>query len=163
MKKIFTFSLVLALFFSTQALAVEEKKSETSEAVVTTSASVTFEKKAAALFLRGKETLESFRIAQAARYAKLRDTTKIKLGIQVADDVFKELSDAFSQPPAPAPLPGTEAGDGLTVKKLDNPALYGLLVFYTSLASLFASPLMFYAVVAFVAFFVIRFLIRSFI
>lgn len=151
---------VAIFLFSIPVYALEEKKSEVE---VEATSAIGFEGKAKMFFEKTKTVLENFRAVQAEHFATLRDTTKIKLGIQVADDVFKKLSDSLSQPPAPNPIPGTEASDGLYIKKIDNPGLYALLVLYTSLASLFASPLMFYGIGALLAFFVIRFLIRSFV
>lgn len=106
--------------------------------------------------------VEAYRNKQAIYFQDLRDKTKIKLGIEVSSEIVDRLKPFFEAPPAPVAIPGTEDGDGLYIKEVDNPKDYGLLIFATAMASLFASVLMFYGVLILLIFIVLRTIFKMF-
>jgi hypothetical protein len=152
----------LILFFGYQSVFAlttpkeEVVKVEVSAEENTESGLDSFESKAKGYFTKTKESLEAFRIKQADHYNLLRDKTKVKLNIQVSEDVFKRLAPMFTPPPAPSGIPGTVEGDGIEPKKIDNPMDYGTLIFATSMASLFSNTLMFYGVLFLLTFIFLR-------
>ncbi len=161
------FFLVLLLSASNSFAVTTPKKEdpskvETSTEISTTSSLGNFESKAKDYFYRTKDSLEVFRNKQAVHFASLRDQTKVKLNIQVSEDVLKRLAPMFSPPPAPEPIPGTVEGDGIKPEKIDNPMDYGTLIFATAMASLFASMLMFYGVLFLLVFIILRATVKMF-
>jgi hypothetical protein len=157
-------SISFAITNTDQKLKAETVATETSTEVVV-SDSDKIESKLQTLYSKYKTLLEEFRNKQALYFSTLRDETKIKLGIEVTGDILKDLAPTFSPPPAPMPI-GTD--DPKTMgevapKKMDNPMDYATLIFATSLASLFSSVLMFYGVLAFLVFLLIRVFFRMFV
>ena len=89
---------------------------------------------------------ESFRSAQAERFTTLRDEKRASLGVGEQ-----------GQPPVPTDT------EGITVKRVDNPADYAVLILATTLTSFFAHATLFYAISILIAFLLVRFLVRMFI
>ncbi len=169
-KKIFILSALVLFFGVSQSYAlVPVAKEEQKDTTITTEQDVsstldTAESKLKVFYDKYKEKLETFRNKQALYFATLRDQTKVKLGIQVTGDILKELSPMFTPPPAPTPIGSDPNKLGeLETKKLDSPMDYVTLIYSTSLASLFASVLMFYGVLAFLLFLLIRVFFRMFV
>jgi hypothetical protein len=159
MYKIFTIFTIAIILYTGKAFALDENPTTTSANIDTSS----IEEIGKTWISSTKEFIEVFRIKQAQYFINLRDTTKVKLGIKVSDDILEKINETLSPPPAPTPIPGTEQGDGLYFKKVDNPIDYGTLILATALASLFSSILMFYGISIILAFFILRFIFRMFI
>ncbi len=106
------------------------------------------------------DSLEIYRKKQADYFTIARDKTKLKLGINLAEDAIERIKPFLAPPPAPSAIPGTDTVEGLEIKKLDNPTDYGKLIIFSALASLFASIWMFYTVLVLLIFFLIRLVFR---
>jgi hypothetical protein len=122
------------------------------------------ENKTTGMFSSIRLDLEKFRLKQASYFANLRDKTKSKLGMQIKEDVINKITPIFKAPVVT--VPGSETpqklGD-LDNTKIDNPKEYGILIFATSMASLFASSIMFYSVLVFMVLYILRTFFKIFI
>lgn len=105
-------------------------------------------------------SLEVFRKKEAEHFAIVRDKAKAKLGINLAEDAIERIKPFLAPPAAPSAIPGTNTGEELEIKKIDNPKDYVILIFSTALASLFASAWMFYTAIVLIFFFLIRLIFR---
>lgn len=161
MKNFFIIFSLTFLLSIQSALAVTTEKNEEHSAASSSPSFTAAEKKATNWFLSTKASLEEFRLKQATHFGDLRDSTKLKLGISVESDVWQNLGPLLNPPPAPDPMQDPQA-QGVESKKMDNPMDYGMLIFATALASLFASVLMFYGILLFLLIAGFRFIFRMF-
>lgn len=169
MNKVFVLLVLSIFFYGNTSLVIAQTKQKvevtTTEAVpiVEESSKSPTEIKLNKLYISSRDKIEDFRKKQAYYFATVRDVLKVKLGIQVTGDILEKLGPTFSPPPAPTITNDPQKLGDLEIKKMDNPVDYGKLIFYTSMASLFSSALMFYGVLAFLVFFLIRVVFRMFI
>ena len=161
--KIFWLSITFVFVIScTSAFAVEPN---TSEIVVKDNTITASRLDRAELFLKTALTpiynnIEVFRQKESQHFTLIRDKTKIKLGINLAQDALEKIKPFLAPPSAPSAIPGENPGESLEIKKIDNPMDYGTLIGTTALASLFSSVWMFYTVLILLLFFLIRTLIK---
>jgi hypothetical protein len=122
------------------------------------------ENKATGIFSSIYSNIEKFRLKQSLYFGDLRDKTKRTLGMQIKEDLIKKIAPIFKAPSGPTFEGDTPSKLGeLDNSKLDNPKEYGILIFTTSMASLFGNSIMFYGVLAFMVLYIIRTLFKMFI
>ena len=165
---LFVSVLVLSISFQSVSAATTVKEAETKavavepkvEVVTPASGLDKAETKLREILGPIYQSLEVFRKKQAEHFVVVRDKTKIKLGINLAEDALERLKPFLAPPTAPSAVPGVGPQEGLEIKKLDNPKDYAALIGSTALASLFSNVWMFYTGIVLLLFFILRFIFR---